>query len=82
MGESEPDWVIIFLEESEFNVVAGSVDFVGQILPWEIEEAFSRFQNFVLHEQISKEMTQYLQRVYDQLKNNSQQAEYGDEFRL
>lgn len=81
MGEIEPEWVIISIE-SEFNVVAGSVDFVSQILPWSIEEAYSRFQNFVLHEQISKEMTQFLQVVHDQLKNNYLKAEYGAEFRL
>lgn len=81
IGELEPDWVIISLE-SEFYVMAGPVDFVSQILPWGIEEAFSRFQNFVLHEQMLREMKPYLQRVYEQLKNNYQKAEFGEEFRL
>lgn len=81
MGESDPDWIITSIE-SEFYVMAGPVDFVYQMLPGKIEEVLSRFQDFVLHEQISKEMTQYLQSVYDQLKNNYQQAEFGDEFSL
>jgi hypothetical protein len=81
IGEPEPDWVIISME-ADYYFVAGSADFISQILPWSIEEAFSRFQNFVLHEQIGIEATQYLQRVYDQLKNNYPIAECGDEFRL
>jgi hypothetical protein len=81
MGEEEPDWILINME-SEFFVIAGARDFIYQMLSGKIEEAFSRFQDFVLHEQISQEMTQYLQSVYDQLKNNYPKAENGDEFRL
>lgn len=81
IGEPEPNWVIISID-ADYYFVAGSADFISQILPWSIEEAFSRFQNFVLHEQICIEATQYLQRVHDQLKNNYPKAECGDEFRL
>jgi hypothetical protein len=77
VGEPEPDWVIISMD-SEFYVIAGSVDFVRQLLDCEVEEAFESFYNFLKHE--PKQFRQYLQKVYERLKDNYQSAEVGAEF--
>ena len=80
-GEPEPDWVIISLE-SELDVIAGPSDFVRQFLYCEIEEGFSHFQSFIMHEAMPKQVRKYLHHVYDCLKDNYQNAEVGAEFRL
>lgn len=80
-GESEPDWAIISIE-SEVDVIAGSSDFVRQVLGCEIEEGFSRFQNFTMHEPMPKQLRKYLHHVHDCLKDNYQSAAVGAEFRL
>ncbi|MCU0534837.1 MAG: hypothetical protein MUD14_13180 [Hydrococcus sp. Prado102] len=79
-GEPEPDWVLISIE-SELDVIAGSADFIGQLLDCEIEEAFSHFQNYARHQPI-KQLREYLQLVHDRLKGNYQKAQIGAEFRL
>jgi hypothetical protein len=78
-GEPEPDWVIIPIE-SELDVIAGPADFIRQLLDCEIDEAFSHFQNYAMHQPI-KQLREYLQLVHDRLKNY-QSAEVGTEFCL
>ncbi|MDZ4872791.1 MAG: hypothetical protein CLLPBCKN_002187 [Chroococcidiopsis cubana SAG 39.79] len=80
-GQPEPDWVLISID-SELDVIAGQADFIRQFLNCEIEEAFFRFQNYVVHEPMPKQLRQYLQLVHDRLKGNYQSASVGAEFRL
>ncbi len=80
-GEPEPDWVLISIE-SELDVIAGPANFIRQFLDCEIEEAFSIFQNFVMHEPMPKQLRQYLHLVHDRLKGNYQSASVGAEFPL
>ncbi|OKH29944.1 hypothetical protein NIES2119_31735 [[Phormidium ambiguum] IAM M-71] len=80
-GDVEPDWVLIAIE-SELYVIAGPSEFVCQFLDCKIEEAFSRFQNFVIHEPMPQQLRKYLHLVYDRLKDNYQSAVVGTEFRL
>lgn len=79
-GEPEPDWVLISIE-SELAVIAGPADFICQFLNCEIEEAFSHFQNYAMHEPM-KQLREYLHLVHDRLKGNYQSAPVGAEFRL
>ncbi|MBD2307992.1 hypothetical protein H6G17_21200 [Chroococcidiopsis sp. FACHB-1243] len=63
-------------------MIAGLADFIRQFLNCEIEEAFSRFKNFVMHESMPKQLRQYLHLVYNGLKDNYHSAEVDAEFCL
>lgn len=78
-GESKPDWILISVE-SEFDVIAGSTNFIEQFLNCEIEQAFCCFLNFVKNEPMPKYLREYLQLIHHRLKNSYQSAEEGNEF--
>jgi hypothetical protein len=77
----QPDWVIISTD-SEFDVVAGSAEFVRQLLNCALNEAFLRFQAFVTNHPMEEQMRKHLYFVHDLLRDNYPSAEVGSEFYL
>jgi hypothetical protein len=78
-GDERPDWIWLSIE-SDVSVVAGTEEFVSQLLPWEIEDGVSRFRHFI-NQPMLQELRQYLRFVSDQL-SNYQAANEGEEFCL
>jgi hypothetical protein len=79
-GEKEPDWIWISLE-SDVYIMAGTKDFVEQLLPWRIEEGFSRFHNFLTVEIMPSNLKQHLELINNRL-GYYQNANEGEEFCL
>jgi len=79
-GEEKPDWMWISIE-SEMYIVAGTREFIEQLLSWSIEEAFSHFHNFMVNEIMPRNLRQLLEFVVDQI-SHYQDADEGEEFYL
>ncbi|NJN58579.1 MAG: hypothetical protein HC879_14340 [Leptolyngbyaceae cyanobacterium SL_5_9] len=79
-GEIKPDWMWISLE-SDLYVVAGTKDFIEQLLPWGIKEGFSRFRNYIVNESMPSELKQHLEYISSQL-DRYQDANEEEEFYL
>lgn len=78
----KPDWVIIFVDDV-FDVVAGTVDFIRQLLGCEIEEGFTRFSDFMAsYHLLVESYKEHLVLVHNNLQNNYPSAEVGAEFQL
>lgn len=82
-AESKPDWILFSLE-GEYYIVAGSYDFVQDVLGCTLDQAFLNFEHYMqnLSSRLgSNESTQYFKEIFDQLKKY-ETAEFGEEFRL
>lgn len=79
----EPDWVIVSTD-CEYDVIAGSSDFICQLLDCqEIKEAFSRFHAFVSeYVAMEKQTKEQLYFVHDLLRDEYPEIEVGTELHL